>query len=348
MRQTQEHGRVVMARAYANWAHYCIGADGLDALSWRTRLRCAEPSEHRTFVLMTGDVDFVALVRLLQGHGRRGGRIRDLWLDGEPSRGECDEFYHVDKPPRDGTGRGTEAETATLERGQRKRPERERRGTVNGQEGGTEAAAEDRKPPTEDGGTGSPGRRAGPWRIPDNGRVVMARAYGNWAHYCIGADGLDALGVELIHLPRGRARKSNAADIHLVADASEVCWTRPHIETFVLMTGDVDFVALCQIAARVRQTGRRIRHQRLHGEPFSSANATSTSTSTSPARRRETSARRRGDEGQERRKEHARRTEQPSRRGCAAKGKRRARHNEAWEMTFRPRHEGTLEGKGKQ
>ena len=75
----------------------------------------------------------------------------------------------------------------------------------------------------------------------------MARAYGNWAHYCIGADGLDALGVELIHLPRGRARKSNAADIHFVADASEVCWTRPHIETFVLMTGDVDFVALVRL-----------------------------------------------------------------------------------------------------
>ena len=81
----------------------------------------------------------------------------------------------------------------------------------------------------------------------EHGRVVLARAYANWAHYCIGADGLDGLGVELIHLPRGRARKSNAADIHLVADAAEVCFSRPNIETFVLMTGDVDFVALVRL-----------------------------------------------------------------------------------------------------
>ena len=83
----------------------------------------------------------------------------------------------------------------------------------------------------------------------------MARAYANWAHYCIGADGLDALGVELIHLPRGRARKSNAADIHLVADAAEVCWSRPNIGTFVLMTGDVDFVALVRL---LQGHGRRV------------------------------------------------------------------------------------------
>ena len=86
----------------------------------------------------------------------------------------------------------------------------------------------------------------------EHGRVVMARAYANWAHYCIGADGL---GVELIHLPRGRARKSNAADIHLVADAAEVCWSRPNIGTFVLMTGDVDFVALVRL---LQGHGRRV------------------------------------------------------------------------------------------
>jgi hypothetical protein len=72
------------------------------------------------------------------------------------------------------------------------------------------------------------------------GRVVAARAYGNWNHAGLSklAPSLTRRYFYLVHIPRGQ---KNSSDMVLVSDALEILRVSDHIDTFILVTGDSDF-----------------------------------------------------------------------------------------------------------
>jgi NYN domain len=72
------------------------------------------------------------------------------------------------------------------------------------------------------------------------GRVVAARAYGNWNHAGLSkiAPSLTRRYFYLVHIPKGQ---KNSSDMVLVSDALEVLRVAEHIDTFILVTGDSDF-----------------------------------------------------------------------------------------------------------
>lgn len=79
--------------------------------------------------------------------------------------------------------------------------------------------------------------------LQSRGPVVTKRAYADWSHFSHYRDELMENAIDLIQMYSVRAGK-NRADIRMAVDALEVAMTRPHIQTFVIISGDSDFSAL--------------------------------------------------------------------------------------------------------
>jgi uncharacterized LabA/DUF88 family protein len=92
------------------------------------------------------------------------------------------------------------------------------------------------------------------------GVLSSATAIGNWKKQLSNdlALNLSENGFELIHIPqpekKGRAKK-NSADFALITKATEMVFQYPHIETYIIITGDIDFRALLQT---LKKHGKRI------------------------------------------------------------------------------------------
>lgn len=81
-------------------------------------------------------------------------------------------------------------------------------------------------------------------RLLEKGRVVFKRAYADWHHYSEGKRRLHEHAIELIDIPMRRNIGKNSADIRMVVDALDLCYTKEHIDTFVIGSGDSDFTPL--------------------------------------------------------------------------------------------------------
>lgn len=92
--------------------------------------------------------------------------------------------------------------------------------------------------------------------LAERGRVVVRRAYADWAPFEDERRELTRYHVELIEIPQrmGAVRK-NAADIKMAVDAIELCFERDYITTYVLGTGDSDFTPLVH---KLRELNRRV------------------------------------------------------------------------------------------
>lgn len=84
------------------------------------------------------------------------------------------------------------------------------------------------------------------------GRVLIRRGYADWSKHTTLHNEMHAAAIELIDMP-GDLRGKNRADIRLVVDAMEVALTKPNIDTFIIASGDSDFVPLLN---RIREYGR--------------------------------------------------------------------------------------------
>ena len=76
------------------------------------------------------------------------------------------------------------------------------------------------------------------------GSIVVKKAYCDWERYKDLRAGMHHAGFELIEIPHVRQSGKNSADIRMVVDALDLCYTKGHVDTFVIISGDSDFSPL--------------------------------------------------------------------------------------------------------
>jgi uncharacterized protein (TIGR00288 family) len=76
------------------------------------------------------------------------------------------------------------------------------------------------------------------------GSIVVKKAYCDWERYKGFKSSMHEAAFELIEIPHVRQSGKNSADIRMVVDALDLCYTKSHVDTFVLLTGDSDFSPL--------------------------------------------------------------------------------------------------------
>ena len=76
------------------------------------------------------------------------------------------------------------------------------------------------------------------------GSIVVKKAYCDWDRYKDFKAPMHEASFELIEIPHVRQSGKNSADIRLVVDALDLCYTKAHVDTFVIISGDSDFSPL--------------------------------------------------------------------------------------------------------
>ena len=76
------------------------------------------------------------------------------------------------------------------------------------------------------------------------GSIVVKKAYCDWERYKSYKAGMHEAAFELIEIPHLRQSGKNSADIRMVVDALDLCYTKAHVDTFVIVSGDSDFSPL--------------------------------------------------------------------------------------------------------
>jgi len=81
-------------------------------------------------------------------------------------------------------------------------------------------------------------------RLLAKGSIVVKKAYCDWERYKEFKATMHAASFELIEIPHVRQSGKNSADIRMVVDALDLCYTKGHVDTFVIVSGDSDFSPL--------------------------------------------------------------------------------------------------------
>jgi uncharacterized protein (TIGR00288 family) len=76
------------------------------------------------------------------------------------------------------------------------------------------------------------------------GPIIVKKAYCDWGRYSEFKASMHEAAFELIDIPHVRQSGKNSADIRMVVDALDLCYTKAHVQSFVLITGDSDFSPL--------------------------------------------------------------------------------------------------------
>jgi uncharacterized protein (TIGR00288 family) len=92
-------------------------------------------------------------------------------------------------------------------------------------------------------------------RLLEKGRIVYKRAYCDWRHYEDSMREFHGQGVEMIDIPQTKISGKNSADIRMVVDALDLCYSKQHIDTFALLSGDSDFSPL---VSKLKENDRRV------------------------------------------------------------------------------------------
>jgi len=92
-------------------------------------------------------------------------------------------------------------------------------------------------------------------RLLEKGRVVFKRAYCDWSKYRSAVREFHGNGIEMIDIPQTRMSGKNSADIHMVVDALDLCYSKGHIDMFALLSGDSDFSPL---VSKLKENDKRV------------------------------------------------------------------------------------------
>jgi uncharacterized protein (TIGR00288 family) len=92
-------------------------------------------------------------------------------------------------------------------------------------------------------------------RLLEKGRIVYKRAYCDWRNYKDAVQEFHGQGIELIDIPQSKFSGKNSADIRMVVDALDLCYSKQHIDTFALISGDSDFSPL---VSKLKESNKRV------------------------------------------------------------------------------------------
>ncbi|HXF65810.1 MAG TPA: NYN domain-containing protein [Burkholderiales bacterium] len=87
------------------------------------------------------------------------------------------------------------------------------------------------------------------------GNIVVKKAYCDWDRYKEFKKAMHEAAFELIEIPHLRMSGKNSADIRMVVDALDLCYTKSHVDTFVIISGDSDFSPL---VSKLRENNKTV------------------------------------------------------------------------------------------
>jgi len=87
------------------------------------------------------------------------------------------------------------------------------------------------------------------------GSIVVKKAYCDWERYKEFKAPMHEASFELIEIPHVRQSGKNSADIRMVVDALDLCYTKSHVDTFVIVSGDSDFSPL---VSKLRENNKTV------------------------------------------------------------------------------------------
>jgi len=92
-------------------------------------------------------------------------------------------------------------------------------------------------------------------RLLVKGSIVVKKAYCDWERYKEFKAPMHEAAFEMIEIPHVRQSGKNSADIRLVVDALDLCYTKSHVDTFVILSGDSDFSPL---VSKLRENNKEV------------------------------------------------------------------------------------------
>jgi uncharacterized protein (TIGR00288 family) len=92
-------------------------------------------------------------------------------------------------------------------------------------------------------------------RLVEKGKIIVKKAYADWSRYGAYTGPFHEAAIELIEIPKRSMTGKNSADIRLVVDAMDLAWSKSHVDTFVIVSGDSDFSPL---VSKLKENGKHV------------------------------------------------------------------------------------------
>src|SRR5437867_3403672 len=92
-------------------------------------------------------------------------------------------------------------------------------------------------------------------RLVEKGKIVAKRAYADWNRFSAYTAPLHEAAIELVEIPRRAQSGKNSADIRLCVDAMDLAYSKEHINTFAILSGDSDFSPL---VSKLKELGKHV------------------------------------------------------------------------------------------
>ncbi len=92
-------------------------------------------------------------------------------------------------------------------------------------------------------------------RLVEKGKIVCKKSYADWSRFSSFTTQLHEAAIELIEIPRRAQSGKNSADIRLCVDAMDLAYSKEHIDTFVIVSGDSDFSPL---VSKLKELGKHV------------------------------------------------------------------------------------------
>jgi uncharacterized protein (TIGR00288 family) len=92
-------------------------------------------------------------------------------------------------------------------------------------------------------------------RLVEKGKIVVKKAYADWSRFGQYTQSMHEAAIELIEIPKRAQTGKNSADIRLVVDAIDMAYSKEHIDTFVIVSGDSDFSPL---VSKLKENGKHV------------------------------------------------------------------------------------------